>query len=51
MSYSSARSNVHNATQVETQQAIALLAEAIRALSRAVEQDIAKLKQEISRLK
>jgi len=51
MSYSSARASAQNAVSTNTQEAISYLAEAIRALSRALEQDIAKLEREISQLK
>jgi len=51
MSYSSARANAQNATSANPQDAINYLAEAIRALSRTVEQDVAKLEREIAQMK
>jgi hypothetical protein len=51
MSYSSARNSAQAAVNADTKQAIQHLAEAIRLLSRPVEQDIRKLEQEIRRLK
>jgi len=53
MSYSSARANAQNAagSSSNPQQAIQYLAEAITALSRAVEKDIADHKRDIAQLK
>jgi hypothetical protein len=51
MSYSSARTSAQNATSASPVEAINYLAEAIRLLSRAVEQDVAKIEREISQMK
>lgn len=52
MSYGTVRANAQNAVSSSNpKQALEYLAEAIRALSRTVENDIAKLEREMAKLK
>jgi len=51
MSYTSARNLAQNAKSSSSEQAIQKLADAIHALSRAVEHDIQELERKISQIK